>query len=82
MTATHTLPTEAELVQRAQDMIPWLREKADAVEQARMVPADTIQAFKDAGFFKILQPKRWGGYEMNPNVLNKEIGRASCRERV
>ena len=73
MTATHTLPTEAELVQRAQDMIPWLREKADAVEQARMVPADTIQAFKDAGFFKILQPKRWGGYEMNPNVLNKVL---------
>lgn len=67
------LPTEAEIVERAQQMIPWLREQADAVEQARMVPEATIQAFKDAGFFRILQPRRWGGYEMSPNVLNKVL---------
>ncbi|MDN0076400.1 acyl-CoA dehydrogenase family protein [Crenobacter sp. SG2303] len=67
------IPTESELIARAQAMIPWLREKADAVEKARTVPNDTIQAFKDAGFFKILQPKCWGGYEMNPNVLNKVL---------
>ena len=68
-----TIPTEAELLARAVAMIPWLREKAGAVEAARMVPKDTIQAFTEAGFFKILQPKRWGGYEMNPNVLNKVL---------
>ena len=67
------IPTEAEVVARAHAMIPWLREKADAVEKARQVPVETIQAFKEAGFFKILQPKRWGGYEMNPNVLNKVL---------
>lgn len=66
-------PTEAELVARAEAMIPWLREQADDVEKARMVPKATIAAFQDAGFFKILQPKRWGGYEMNPNVLNKVL---------
>ncbi|MQT14935.1 acyl-CoA dehydrogenase family protein [Segnochrobactrum spirostomi] len=73
-----TTPTEAELVARAEAMIPWLRQKADAVEKARMVPADTIAAFQDAGFFRILQPRRWGGYEMSPNVLNRvlmELGR-------
>jgi 3-hydroxy-9,10-secoandrosta-1,3,5(10)-triene-9,17-dione monooxygenase len=67
------IPSEAEIVARAEAMIPWLREKADACEKARMVPHETIQAFKDAGFFKILQPKRWGGYEMHPNVLNKVL---------
>lgn len=67
------IPTEAEIVQRAQDMIPWLREKADATEKARMVSVETIKAFQEAGFFKILQPKRWGGYEMNPNVLNQVL---------
>jgi len=71
--STTAIATEAEIVARANAMIPWLREKADAVEKARMVPVETIQAFKDAGFFKILQPKRWGGYEMNPNVLNKVL---------
>lgn len=72
-TTTTPIPTEAEVVARAHAMIPWLREKADAVEKARQVPVETIQAFKEAGFFKILQPKRWGGYEMNPNVLNKVL---------
>lgn len=67
------IPTEDEIVARAEAMIPWLREKADAVEKARQVPDDTIQAFQQAGFFRILQPKRWGGYEMHPNVLNRVL---------
>jgi len=70
---THTIPTEAEIVQRAHDMIPMLRARAEECEKNRMVPVETIQAFKEAGFFKILQPKRWGGYEMQPNVLNKVL---------
>ena len=67
------IPTEAEIVARAEAMIPMLRERAEACEKNRMVSKETIQAFKDAGFFKILQPKRWGGYEMSPNVLNKVL---------
>lgn len=72
---THALeiPSEAEIVRRAEALIPMLRAKADAVEAARMVPADTIAAFQEAGFFRILQPRRWGGYEMHPNVLNKVL---------
>ena len=74
MNMTETLiPSEAEIVQRAHDMIPMLRARAEQCEKARMVPVETIQAFKEAGFFRILQPKRWGGYEMNPNVLNKVL---------
>jgi len=72
-TAALQIPSAEEIVQRARDMIPMLRERAEACEQARMVPKETIQAFQEAGFFKILQPKRWGGYEMHPNVLNKVL---------
>ncbi|GAA0791883.1 acyl-CoA dehydrogenase family protein [Marinobacterium sediminicola] len=67
------IPTEEEIVQRARDLIPTLRERADACEKARMVSRETIKDFQEAGFFKILQPKRWGGYEMNPNVLNRVL---------
>ncbi|MBX3670837.1 MAG: acyl-CoA dehydrogenase [Rhodocyclaceae bacterium] len=70
---TQAIPTEAEIVRRAHDMIPMLRSRAEECEKMRMVPVETIQAFKNAGFFKILQPKRWGGYEMHPNVLNKVL---------
>lgn len=67
------IPSEEEIVQRARDMIPTLRERAEACEKARMVSTQTIKEFQEAGFFKILQPKRWGGYEMNPNVLNRVL---------
>ena len=67
------IPSEEEIVARAEALIPWLRERADACEKARMVSPETIQKFQEAGFFKILQPKRWGGYEMHPNVLNKVL---------
>jgi 3-hydroxy-9,10-secoandrosta-1,3,5(10)-triene-9,17-dione monooxygenase len=66
-------PTDAEIVQRAHALIPWLRERADATEKARSVPADTIEKFRQAGFFRILQPRRWGGYEMHPNTLNRVL---------
>lgn len=75
---TTTIVTEEEIIARATALIPTLRERAADTEKNRMVPTETIQDFQDAGFFKILQPKRWGGYEMHPNVLNKvlmELGR-------
>lgn len=78
---TATVPTEAELIQRARDLIPMLIDRADSVEKNRMVSPETIQAFVDAGFFKILQPAVFGGYEMNPAVFYKvlmELGRGCC----
>jgi len=71
-------PTAAELVARAQAMIPALRANAAEVEKARTVPTETIDAFRAAGFFKILQPRRWGGWEMEPIVFSRvlmELGR-------
>ncbi|SDE38978.1 acyl-CoA dehydrogenase family protein [Paraburkholderia lycopersici] len=67
------VPGMEALVQRAKDMIPWLREQAESVEQTRSVPKSTVEAFRKAGFFKILQPKRWGGYAMSPEVLYRVV---------
>lgn len=75
------VPTSEELVARAAAMVPLLRARADEIEQARKVPHDVIQMFKDAGFFRILQPKKYGGWEMNPIVFMRvlsELGRGCC----
>lgn len=61
-------PTPAELIARAKAMVPPLREREDDAIRNRQVSAETIAAFREAGFFKILQPKRYGGYEMPPAV--------------
>lgn len=73
MNTANTIPSAEAIIQRAHDMIPMLRTRAADCEKQRMVPEETIAAFKEAGFFRILQPKRWGGYEMHPNVLNKVL---------
>ncbi len=63
------VPTAQELIARAQAMIPALKARAARCIAERDVPEETIREFHEAGFFRILQPKRWGGYEMHPNVF-------------
>lgn len=75
------VPTEAELVERARALVPMLRSRAEEVEKNRAVPDATIEEFKKAGFFKIVQPAHFGGWEMNPVVFYKvlmELGRGCC----
>ena len=63
------IPTKEELVDRARAMIPALKERARQCTADRNVPAETIAEMQAAGFFRVLQPKRLGGYEMHPNVF-------------
>ena len=62
-------PTADELIARAKAMIPTLKQRARQCTSERNVPKESIAEMKAAGFFRILQPKRWGGYEMHPNVF-------------
>lgn len=48
------------------ELLPVLRERAPEAEDARRIPAESIKALQEAGFFKLLQPKRYGGYESDP----------------
>jgi 3-hydroxy-9,10-secoandrosta-1,3,5(10)-triene-9,17-dione monooxygenase len=59
-------PDPGELLARARAMAPVLRERASEAREARRVPAETIAEFKAAGFFRMMQPQRYGGFEMSP----------------
>lgn len=65
----HAIPSAEELIARARAMIPTLKSRAARCVADRDVPAESFREFHEAGFFRILQPKRWGGYEMHPNVF-------------
>ncbi|MDE2435627.1 MAG: flavin-dependent monooxygenase, partial [Sphingomonadales bacterium] len=67
--AASSIPSHDELVARARAMIPVLKERARRCTAERDVPAESIAEWQEAGFFKILQPRRWGGYEMHPNTF-------------
>lgn len=64
MTATtqQTLPTREELVARAAELQPLLREHAAAGEMNRRQADEVIDALTDAGLFRLMKPSRFGGY--------------------
>ncbi len=66
--ASGNIPSPEELLERARAMIPVLKARAKQCIADRNVSAETVAQMQEAGFFRVLQPKRWGGYEMGPNV--------------
>jgi len=62
-------PRARQLLEAARAMGPALRERAERCRRERRVPDETIADFHEAGFFKILQPRKWGGYAMDPQVF-------------
>lgn len=59
-------PTAAELLDRARAMRPVLEGRAAQCEALRRVPDETIEEFEAAGFFRMIQPAQYGGYELRP----------------
>ncbi|WP_162248210.1 MULTISPECIES: acyl-CoA dehydrogenase family protein [unclassified Sphingomonas] len=63
------VPSSDDLLYRARQLGPLLRERAKQCEEGRRMPPETFAAFKEAGFYRILQPKAYGGYEYWPTVF-------------
>jgi 3-hydroxy-9,10-secoandrosta-1,3,5(10)-triene-9,17-dione monooxygenase len=57
------------MVTRARALGPSLVERVPEADALRRIPDATIEDFKDAGFFRMLQPARWGGLEVHPGVF-------------
>jgi 3-hydroxy-9,10-secoandrosta-1,3,5(10)-triene-9,17-dione monooxygenase len=57
-------PDFPELLQRAEALVPVLRERAAKAEELRRMPDETIEDLHRTGLFRILQPKRVGGSEL------------------
>jgi len=71
---------EAQLVDRARDLGPVLAERARQAELDRRVSRETDRDFREAGFYRALQPARYGGMELDygaQTAFARELGR-SC----
>ncbi len=55
---------ELALVERASALGPVLRARAPQTESLRRIPDETEADFRKAGFYKALQPRQYGGYEL------------------
>lgn len=57
--------TPEEMIRRAQAMRGVLRERQDACEASGAILPETNAEFIKAGFYRIVQPRRFGGYEFD-----------------
>jgi 3-hydroxy-9,10-secoandrosta-1,3,5(10)-triene-9,17-dione monooxygenase len=55
----------AAMVARARALIPELRDRAPRTEELRRLPPETERDLHDTGLFRIVQPKRVGGSELD-----------------
>jgi 3-hydroxy-9,10-secoandrosta-1,3,5(10)-triene-9,17-dione monooxygenase len=53
-----------QLWEKAESLLPALRERAAKCEELRRLPDETLRDFHDAGIMRIHQPKRVGGAEL------------------
>ncbi|MFF2086808.1 3-hydroxy-9,10-secoandrosta-1,3,5(10)-triene-9,17-dione monooxygenase oxygenase subunit [Nocardia sp. NPDC058176] len=58
-----------EVTERVEALLPTLRERAQEAEDLRQIPEESIKALQETGFFRLLQPKQWGGHAADPVVF-------------
>jgi 3-hydroxy-9,10-secoandrosta-1,3,5(10)-triene-9,17-dione monooxygenase len=64
-----------QVLDRVRELLPGISERAAWTDEHRVVPEQTMSELVDAGVFRMLQPKRYGGEELNP-VRFYEVVRA------
>src|SRR6202045_799808 len=65
--------TPEEFLGRVRALLPALRERTARAEQLRRLPDETFADFQEAGLFRALQPKRYGGYELDPATFYEAV---------
>ena len=70
MNAPQLTPAD-HLYKAARDLVPGLRERSQETASLGQLPEATVAAMQQAGFFRIMQPARYGGFELDPEVFFK-----------
>jgi alkylation response protein AidB-like acyl-CoA dehydrogenase len=76
--AQRFISSPEDLVTSAENLRPFLREHASEADRNGQFSAEGIGKLRELGFFRILQPARFGGYDLNPATLwrvTRELGR-------
>lgn len=65
--------SEVEVLERIRELAPSLRERAAAAEDARRLPDESVKELKETGIVRLLQPKRFGGFEADPRLFYESL---------
>jgi alkylation response protein AidB-like acyl-CoA dehydrogenase len=56
----------ADIYSNARGLADYLREKSADIDAARRLPSEVAARLRDAGMFRLMMPKAWGGPELSP----------------
>src|ERR1700733_15075551 len=57
----------AECLARARALIPLLQSAAPRIDAGYELPPDVLRGMHDAGMFRLLIPRTYGGFELKPS---------------
>ena len=58
-------PAAESLLRAIQELRPAITARASEIETSRRIPADIVEALKQAGVFRMFVPRRYGGLELD-----------------
>ncbi len=64
-----------QVLERINALLPELAQRAQATEDARRVPDEVAEMLAETGFFKLMQPAQWGGYQVDPVTFYEAVRR-------
>ena len=64
-------PTREDILNRARELVPIVRGRTKQADELRRMPDETVEDFRKAGFYRILQPAKFGGFELPYGVQTK-----------
>ncbi len=70
---TETVPTEQELIDRAIALRPKLVEQQAEVEERTYYSPEMHEEFREAGFYRMFVPRRYGGFEASVPTFMRVI---------
>ena len=77
MTVATATPGADELVGRAREVVPTLREHARWSDENRRLADASVQAIIDSGLLRMRTPRRYGGYEAGADTLREVLAELS-----
>ncbi|MFZ2512357.1 MAG: 3-hydroxy-9,10-secoandrosta-1,3,5(10)-triene-9,17-dione monooxygenase oxygenase subunit [Gordonia sp. (in: high G+C Gram-positive bacteria)] len=64
-----------QVLEKINAVLPELAQRAQETEDARRIPDDVVAILEGTGFFKLMQPEQWGGYQVDPVTFYEAVRR-------
>src|SRR5437763_6059274 len=70
--------TPEDFLGRVRDLVPASRDRAARAEQLRRLPDETLADFQETGVLRAMQPRRYGGSELDPGIFYQAVGEVAA----